>query len=200
MSRRRSSDTLDMMLMSLLANNRGLSGYELASLLRAPIPFIWPVKHSQIYPALGALESRGNLVAHWVAQQGRPNKKVYELSPQGLQHLTDWLREPRDALSDEEAMLIAYNLPLVGPAILATRLGAYRRQCAQEKAQLEARWGEVSPEAHRDAQRILGIRAVYEYALGARDARIAWCDWLLERAHESAAPIAKPASGARSGD
>jgi DNA-binding PadR family transcriptional regulator len=177
---RRSSGTLDMMLMSLLVNNVELSGYEFSTLLQNPVPFIWPVKHSQIYPALAALEARGDLLATWVDQQGRPNKKTYTLTPQGLERLKGWLTAPRDALSEDEAMLLAYNSHLLGTDILLGAMKAYRHQCETEIASLEARWRRARDEHYTALQRA-GVRAVYEFAIKTREARLAWCDWVADQ-------------------
>jgi PadR family transcriptional regulator, regulatory protein AphA len=185
MSSRRSSGALDMLLLSMLTVNPTLSGYEFATLLREPIPLIWPVKHSQIYPALAALEKRGDIVGEWIEQRGRPNKKLYRISPEGSGRLRDWLTAPRTSITQDEVMLSAYNLRLIGVDGLRAALAMYRRQCEAEKAQLEARWRQIGL---TDQQIMVGIRSLYEFALLARDGRITWCEWVLERATAAAPP------------
>jgi len=156
---RRSSGTLDMMLMSLLVTSKSVSGYEFATMLREPVPFIWPVKHSQIYPALAGLERRGDLLGEWVEQRGRPNKKVYTLSDQGRERLRAWLLEPRAVLSQDEVMLIAYNIALIGREAVERALAVYRRQCELEKTQLEERWQQVAEYGYKSEEVLVGIRA-----------------------------------------
>lgn len=41
-----------------------------------------------IYPALHALEKSGLLASRWVAQDGRPDRKYYRLTPKGVRELT----------------------------------------------------------------------------------------------------------------
>lgn len=183
MSSRRSSGALDMLLLSILTVNPALSGYEFAAILREPVPLIWPVKHSQIYPALAALEERGDIVGEWIEQRGKPNKKLYRISPEGRARLHDWLTAPRASITQDEVMLSAYNLRLIGLDRVKAAVAMYRRQCETEKVQLETRWTQI---ASPDQQIIVGVRSLYEFALLARDGRIAWCEWVLERATAAA--------------
>ena len=185
---RRTAGTLDVLLLSLIGRNSGVSGYELATALREPVPFIWPVKHSQIYPALAALESKGELFGEWVEQRGRPNKKVYSLSEQGRQRLLDWLLEPRDLFTQDEILLIAYNLQRIGMDTLRTAVLAYRDQCEAETAQLEARWALTGVCGSADKATVASIRAIYELAVRTRQSRVEWCDWLLEQAAAANVP------------
>jgi len=188
MAARRSSGTLEMLLLSILANGEAFSGYELSSILAAPIPLMWPVKHSQIYPALATLEDGGDIEGKWVAQNGRPNKKDYVISAAGKERLRAWLLEPRKALTHDEVRLIAYNLDLVGKEPVAKALAVYREQSVIAKRQLEERWlrGVQSSWAERASDnRMTGLRSVYEHALAMNDAQILWCDEGLARARQA---------------
>jgi DNA-binding PadR family transcriptional regulator len=186
---RRAASTLEMLLLSLI--NRagvGVSGYELAAALREPVPLIWPVKHSQIYPALAALEAKGDLTGEWVEQRGRPNKKIYRPSDQGRARLQEWLVAPRSQVGQDEVLLIAYNLHMAGMPVLREALAAYRRQAEAEAAQLEARCARAKSAGSPDRVAAVSLRSQYEFALRARRARVEWCDWLLEHAEAATPP------------
>ncbi len=177
--------------MSLLATSGKLTGYEVAAILRAPIPLIRPVKHSQIYPALTALEEAGDLAGQWVEQQGRPNKKEYRLSAQGQARLTSWLLQPRESLSEDEIVLIAYNIALIGRDAVKAALVQFRQQCEAEKRLLEERWKSAASAVPKSrlaedgaGERLIGVRTSYEFALIERDARIAWCEGAIRRAED----------------
>lgn len=181
-----------MLLMSLLATSGKLTGYEVAAILRAPIPLIRPVKHSQIYPALTALEEAGDLAGQWVEQQGRPNKKEYRLSAQGLARLTSWLLQPRENFSQDEILLIAYNMALIGRDAVNLALAQFREQCDAEKRLLEERWKSAASTVPKSrlaengaGEKLIGIRTNYELALMERDARIAWCESVIRRAERA---------------
>lgn len=171
---RQPAEMLDMLLLSMLHRTK-LSGYDLAQLLKEPIPFIWPVKHSQIYPALAALESRGDIVGDWVPQRGKPDKKAYSLSDVGRERLREWLAQPRPTLAREEAILMAYNYRLIGAAAALAAVSTYRKQAEHEIALIEERWNEILP-GLQDGDGPIGPRAAFESGVFLRRAAIGWCD------------------------
>lgn len=188
MAAKRTSGTLEMLLLSILANGDAFSGYEIASILAAPIPLMWPVKHSQIYPALGGLEKRGDIEGRWIAQNGRPNKKDYVLTTDGRERLRSWLLEAREELSNDEIRLIAYNLDLIGHEPVADALALYREQSVAAKRQLEDRWIKGTRSSWNERandDRMTGMRSVYEHALAVIDAQIVWSDEGLARARRA---------------
>jgi DNA-binding PadR family transcriptional regulator len=70
------------------------SGLELAKRFSRSIGFFWSATHQQIYRVLGRMEADGWVRVETVAQQGRPDKKVYDVTPLGATALADWLAEP----------------------------------------------------------------------------------------------------------
>lgn len=70
------------------------SGLELAQRFSRSIGFFWSATHQQIYRVLGRMETDGWVRVETVAQQGRPDKKVYDVTPIGQTALEDWLAEP----------------------------------------------------------------------------------------------------------
>jgi DNA-binding PadR family transcriptional regulator len=70
------------------------SGLELAQRFGRSIGFFWSATHQQIYRVLGRMEGDGWVQVETVAQHGRPDKKVYDVTPLGQTALADWLAEP----------------------------------------------------------------------------------------------------------
>jgi DNA-binding PadR family transcriptional regulator len=70
------------------------SGLELAKRFRRSIGFFWSATHQQIYRVLARMEADGWVAATEVAQSGKPDKKVYDVTPAGAAALADWLAEP----------------------------------------------------------------------------------------------------------
>lgn len=70
------------------------SGLELAKRFSRSIGFFWSATHQQIYRVLGRMERDGWVQVETVPQQGRPDKKVYEVTPVGRTALADWLAQP----------------------------------------------------------------------------------------------------------
>jgi len=70
------------------------SGYELTRRFDRSIGFFWAATHQQIYRTLRAMEDDGWVHVTPVAQQGRPDKKVYTVSDDGRAELARWIAEP----------------------------------------------------------------------------------------------------------
>lgn len=70
------------------------SGLELTRRFERSLGFFWQATHQQIYRVLGRMEADGLLTVETVAQEGRPDKKVYAPSAAGRAELTEWLATP----------------------------------------------------------------------------------------------------------
>jgi DNA-binding PadR family transcriptional regulator len=72
------------------------SGLELARRFGRSIGFFWSATHQQIYRVLGRMDADGWVSVTEVAQSGKPDKKVYAVSPAGQKVLAAWLTEPTE--------------------------------------------------------------------------------------------------------
>jgi DNA-binding PadR family transcriptional regulator len=70
------------------------SGLELNRRFGRSIGHFWSATHQQIYRVLARMEGDGWVTAETVAQQGRPDKKVYDVTAAGRAALADWLAAP----------------------------------------------------------------------------------------------------------
>jgi DNA-binding PadR family transcriptional regulator len=70
------------------------SGLDLTRRFGRSIGFFWHATHQQIYRVLARMDGDGWVTVTEVAQTGRPDKKVYAVSPAGARVLADWLAEP----------------------------------------------------------------------------------------------------------
>ncbi|MCZ4123066.1 PadR family transcriptional regulator [Streptomyces sp. H39-S7] len=70
------------------------SGYELARRFDRSIGRFWTATHQQIYRVLRRMETDGWIAVEEVAQDSRPDKKVYSAAAPGRAALAGWLREP----------------------------------------------------------------------------------------------------------
>ncbi len=70
------------------------SGLDLAKRFGRSIGFFWHATHQQIYRVLGRMDADGWVEATEVAQEGRPAKKVYVVTPAGAEVLRVWLAQP----------------------------------------------------------------------------------------------------------
>ncbi len=84
---------LDHALLVSLTERPG-AGLDLTRRFDKSIGFFWTATHQQIYRVLGRMEGDGWVSATTVAQQGRPDKKVYDVTDAGRAELRRWLAEP----------------------------------------------------------------------------------------------------------
>lgn len=59
-----------------------LHGYGIAKRLRGTSKAL-AIGEGQLYPVLHRMESEGLLLAHWVDQKGKPDRKTYSLTDEG---------------------------------------------------------------------------------------------------------------------
>ncbi|MGL6234133.1 MAG: PadR family transcriptional regulator [Segniliparus sp.] len=73
------------------------SGYELARRFDKSISFFWSATHQQIYRTLKRITEAEWATFEVVAQDGKPDKKIYSISDLGRAELAKWLAEPSPA-------------------------------------------------------------------------------------------------------
>jgi DNA-binding PadR family transcriptional regulator len=141
--------TLGFAILSLLAR-ASLSGYDIAREMKRPHAFFFgQAQTSQIYPELARLQEAGLISSTHVEQQGKPDRRVYALTPAGMQRLRSWLIEPTPIMEARSELLIkAHSLWLADPAEALARFAEHERYHAQQfavyeaqAAELEQQWG-----------------------------------------------------------
>lgn len=84
------------------------TGYELNQRFKERLANIWQASHQQIYKELAKLLDRGWLNVETIQQPDRPDKKVYEITPIGLEALKQWLNEPQSLFVEKNPLLIKF--------------------------------------------------------------------------------------------
>ncbi len=69
------------------------TGYELKKAMDESVGFFFGSSYGSIYPALKELESSGLVEVREVVQSGKPNKKVYSITPEGEERFQAQLEE-----------------------------------------------------------------------------------------------------------
>ena len=70
------------------------SGYDLTKQAERTIGYFWTPAKSQIYSELRRLADTGHVREKLVAQETRPDKRIYSLTPRGRAALEEWLADP----------------------------------------------------------------------------------------------------------
>ena len=137
-------------ILSLIARTP-LSGYDIAREMRRPHSFFYgQAQYSQIYPELARLEQAELLTSQLVDQQGKPDKKLYTLSAQGLQALQEWVVAPTAIQEVRSPFLIkAHSLWVVDPRRATEQFRVHEQQhraillvYEADLAEMEERYGQ----------------------------------------------------------
>lgn len=115
--------------LGLLASAGERSGYELAKLAESGVAYLWTPSRSQIYKVLPRLAAAGLARMREVEQSGRPDKALYEVTPEGLDALRAWLEDVEDEPVGGRVVfaLKLFLCDFAAPATALEHLAAYRR-------------------------------------------------------------------------
>jgi DNA-binding PadR family transcriptional regulator len=114
-------------------------GYELHARMREALGSLGgDLSAAQIYVTLSRLERAGLVAAHRVGQAERPDRKVYELTPEGQERVAHWLGVvswPRPAPTEFHLKLVAAAIGhLADPVEL---IDAQRRELLRQLSDAE---------------------------------------------------------------
>ncbi len=150
------------------------SGYTLKQRFDGSIRSFWTATQSQIYRELHTLQREGLVSVEAVPGDGKPDRKIYALTPAGRDALARWLEEPLEPLVLRHPLLLkvvfAARLP---PERLDAILAQYAEGIAARRADYVARLD--APEIFTLA-RSARERDIWHVAI---EHGIAWCDMEL---------------------
>src|SRR5690242_18766518 len=83
-----------------------LSGYDIKRLTECSTQHFWAESYGNLYPTLKKLEAQ-KLVTHCTeAQTGKPDRKVYSITPAGRKVLLEWLKRPVEFAPPRSELLL----------------------------------------------------------------------------------------------
>lgn len=108
------------------------SGYEIAQEFDAVGSYFWRASHQQIYRELAALNAEGLVRFEAVPQAGKPDKKVYSVTPQGRSAFAQWFAQPPAPPRPSDPLMIKFFAgELGGIERLSEQLAMARRDHEQ---------------------------------------------------------------------
>ena len=191
--------TLGYAVLGLLSREE-LSGYDLKRWMERPLGYFWSARHSQIYPELARLEEEGLVTHTLVVQSGKPDKKLYRITAQGLEALKEWVVQPPVSRSvRDELTLKAYSVWLADKGQVA-RL--FREEGLRREEQLahyeELRtWMEDEHEAevHDPDSPWFAAYATLRRGIGYEEGYAEWCRWMADSVERREPTTVKSRSG-----
>lgn len=82
------------------------SGYDLLKHFNNSLGYFWNAKHQQIYLQLKKLRDEGLITCDLEKQDGKPDKKIYSITPNGEKELANWIQTPVAPNSVNDALLV----------------------------------------------------------------------------------------------
>jgi DNA-binding PadR family transcriptional regulator len=84
-----------------------MSGYTLKTkYFDQSIAYFWPADQAQIYRTLYRLEGDGWVESELETQETKPDRKHYQITPQGMAELRNWLTESRPPPAERFPLLV----------------------------------------------------------------------------------------------
>lgn len=162
------------------------TGYDITRTFDEAVGHFWHASHQQVYAELKKMLREELVVMHLEPQQGKPDRKVYEIVDKGREALAAWVMEPVAERTKSEVLVKLLVTEAVGPEQLLQeleRLEAEYSEKLQIFRQIEAQ--EFSPEKLQ--QMPVKCRRLYmtlRYGLRAKQGCLEWireCREMLEK-------------------
>ena len=111
---------------------RASTGYDLARRFDKSIGRFWTASHQQVYKVLARMEGDDWVAATHVPQEGRPDKKIYDLTPIGRAELADWVGRPAEPEAARSDLAVKIRGASYGdPAAVADEVRRHRAMHAE---------------------------------------------------------------------
>ncbi|MFF0747213.1 PadR family transcriptional regulator [Streptomyces sp. NPDC004111] len=175
-------------LLGLLAR-RPYSGYDLHKWLESDGQFVWAkAHHSQIYRKLAQMETEGWVTHEVDSREGRPDAKVYRLTPAGRDVLLAWVRSPYEPSSRPHETDFTARLSVAAPLDKDVAIALLRTEIAHRRAQIAKNRGrdrslhyeDPLPGLDQDIDRQIH-ESLHVLGAGAMDHWVAWLEEVLGR-------------------
>ena len=103
--------------------DKALSGYDLWKEFAECTNHYWKASQQQVYRELTKLATLGAIAVEIVPQDGRPDKKLYSITKEGKEMLTQWIAKPSEPTAIREEVLVkVLAAHLVAPEIIIAEL------------------------------------------------------------------------------
>jgi PadR family transcriptional regulator AphA len=154
------------------------SGYDIKKFCDQSIAHFWNENFGHIYPVLKLLEQEGLITKETGRTEGRPDRNVYRITPEGKSELRDWLSLPVESEPVRSELLLklafAENVPQEN---IIAQLTKAKERCAarlDEYLQIEQAFTS-NQKAHGKAGYPYWL-ATLRYGICSARTAIQWCE------------------------
>ena len=155
------------------------SGYDIKKMADEGMGHFWNENFGHIYPVLKRLNRQGLVTSAVEPQEGRPDRTVYVLTPQGHEHLQTWFAMPIEPVPPRDELLLKLSLgPLAKPGDLIRQIEDYRDAQQARLADLNA-LAEVAGAEEAHNPRLAFWLLTVDQSRAVLTARVAWAERTL---------------------
>ena len=157
--------------------SHAFSGYDLWKKFSQSSNHYWQASQQQIYRELAKLEKQEAISFDMVAQEGRPDKKVYTITTKGKEFLINWIAEPSSPAAIREELLVKVLASHLVPIEKVIAEIQRRRQIHQKQlaAYLEAEAGKFTDLARLSLEQ-KGMYLTLRRGIRLETQWVEWCD------------------------
>jgi DNA-binding PadR family transcriptional regulator len=165
-----------------LLRRKPLTGYDIKKRFEKSLAFCWHAEHSQIYPELKKLETRGLVKSRQEIQTSRPNKRVFEITETGEAELRDWQRTPPGPLKVKDDLVLRLFAVDMMDTDEAVGILQEARRLHQERLdeyrgileRLEIEYGHLPDSEHSS---LFGPYLCLSQGIKGEQSYVEWCEW-----------------------
>ncbi|MGO9607400.1 MAG: PadR family transcriptional regulator [Candidatus Binataceae bacterium] len=198
--------SLELALLGLIAEAPRISGYDIVQVFNLSMRHFWHAHQGQIYPTLARMERDGWIKSREVIQRGRPNKRLFSITPAGREILQQWLLSPFEDLKLKHAPLLKTRyLGHLGPDGAIAKFAEQRAACVAYLEELRGIERDFFGKGGYATEHVMFSYFTLCNGIGWMEESIRWCDWAIAEIErnralfhaESGAPRDVPGSRAR---
>lgn len=187
---------LEIALLGLLSI-QPMTGYDIGHYFDRALGPFWTVPRTQIYPRLKDLEGRALVTSEYVAQKSKPNKRVYQLTDEGLQQLREWLGGTIHWIEMKHFLLMKVFLGnLLSLEELRTLIKDYRNRIEVWNDELRKVHMKFEPSLQGEHQESVFFQLLsLEHLIALADLEVEGADKILKAVEEAELPLGGNSEG-----
>ena len=172
-----------------LVNYKPATGYDLKTIFTRSINMFWNVSLPQIYRTLNRMEKSGWLSSHIEHQDGKPSRKIYQITDKGKNELDKWLKKSTEPVKiQNEFMMKVFFGNRMDPKDLIRQIREYRDHAAlflkdtPKQVQATVKDFEAATGIGKNDTRLWLL--TYDFGQRRAQMTVEWCDSALELLQE----------------
>ncbi|HKF27900.1 MAG TPA: PadR family transcriptional regulator [Candidatus Binataceae bacterium] len=173
--------SLELALLGLIAAAPRICGYDISRIFNLSMRHFWHAHPGQIYPTLARMEREGWISSRELIQRGRPNKRLFAITPKGREALQRWLESPYEKLKLKHAPLLkTLYLGHLGAARALAKFAEQRAGCLAYLEELRGIERDFFAQGGYGSEHRMFSYFTLRYGIGFMEESVRWCDWAME--------------------